>query len=140
MNYKSNIMILNDMDIGISKITLDKGELKVIDKSGIYCFRVFLHYNWKKINNIKTPGKAKIDFNEYILSENNGPALIWPTESYVEKINDDSLYFYFSFHDIAKNITYMNKRNSFDILPNSLEVKILINYKDAHKGSIIYEF
>ena len=34
----------------------------------------------------------------------------------------------------------MNKRNSFDIIPNSLEVKILINYKDALKGSIIYEF
>ena len=140
MNNKRNIMILNDLDIGISKITLDKGDLKVIDKSGIYCFRVFLYYNWKDINNIKALEKKEIDFNEYILSENNEPALIWPTESYVEKINDDSLYFYFSFHDIAKNITYMNKRNSFDIIPNSLEVKILINYKDALKGSIIYEF
>ncbi len=139
MNNKRNIMILNDVDVGISKITLDESDLKVIDKSGIYCFRVFIYYNWKDINNIKALEKKEIDFNEYILSENNELALIWPTESYVEKINDDSLYFYFSFHDITKNITYMNQRNAFDIVPNSLEVKVLLNHKDAKNGSIIYE-
>ena len=35
-----NIMILNGKNIGISKIELDKSELRIIDKSGIYCFRV----------------------------------------------------------------------------------------------------
>ena len=33
----------------------------------------------------------------------------------------------------------MNQRNAFDIVPSSLEVKVLLNNKDAKNGSIIYE-
>ena len=82
-------MILNDINVGISQITLDKSALKIIDKYNIYCLRIFLYYNWKEINNIKIGQKEKINFNEYILSENNEPALVWPTKSYVEKLTND---------------------------------------------------
>ena len=137
MNKK--LMILNGKNIGISKIELDRSELRIIDKSGIYCFRVCVYYNWKDINNIKIGEKEQVDFNEYILSENNEPALIWPTKSYVEKLTNDYLCFYFKFENISETITYMNKRNCFNILPNFLEVRIFIDYKDAKNGSIIYE-
>ena len=133
-------MILNGKNIGISKIELDRSDLRIIDKSGIYCFQVCVYYNWKDINNIKIGEKEQVDFNEYILSENNEPALIWPTKSYVEKLTNDYLCFYFKFENISETITYMNKRNCFNILPNFLEVKIFIDYKDAKKNSIVYEF
>ena len=135
-----NILILNGLDMGISKIELSKSDLIITDKSGIYTLKVFLYYNWKEINNLKLKEKAKIAFNEYILSENNEPALIWPTKSYVEKITNDSLCFYFNFANISETITYMNQKNSFNILPNFLEVKVFIDYKDATKGLIIYEY
>ena len=135
-----NIMILNDKNIGISKIELDRSDLRIIDKSGIYCFQVYIYYNWKDINNIKIGEKEQVDFNEYILSENNEPALIWPTKSYVEKLTNDYLCFYFKFENMPETITYMNTRNGFDILLNSLEVKVFIDYKDAKKNSIVYEF
>ena len=133
------MMILNDINIGISKIELDKSDLRIIDKSGRYCFRVVIYYNWKEIDNIKNGEKVEINFNEYILSENNASALIWPTNSYVKRITNDSLCFYFHFENIPETITYMNQRNVFDIVPSSLEVKVLLNHKDAKNGSIIYE-
>ncbi len=134
MNENKNTMVLNGVNIGISKITLDETELIIIDKSGIYCLRIILYYNWKEINNIEIGEKAKIDFNEYILSENNEPSLIWPEESYVEKVTNNSLYFYFNFENMSKTITYMNKRNCFNILPNSLVVKAFIDYKEVFNG------
>ena len=130
-----NIMILNDKNIGISKIELDRSDLRIIDKSGIYCFQVCVYYNWKDINNIKIGEKEQVDFNEYILSENNEPALIWPTKSYVEKFINDYLCFYFKFENISEIITYMNKRNCFNILPNSLEVKVFIDYNNTKKDA-----
>ena len=135
-----NIMILNDKNIGISKIELDRSDLRIIDKSGIYCFRVCVYYNWKDINELKIGEKEQVDFNEYILSENNESALIWPTKGYVEKLTNDYLCFYFKFENMSETITYMNKKNGFDILLNSLEVKAFIDYKDAKKNSIVYEF
>ena len=128
-------MILNGKNIGISKIELDESDLRIIDKSGIYCFQVCVYYNWKDINNIKIGEKEQVDFNEYILSENNEPALIWPTKSYVEKLTNDYLCFYFKFENISETITYMNKRNCFNILPNFLEVKIFIDYNNTKKDA-----
>ncbi len=139
IQLENNMMILNDINIGISKIELDKSDLRIIDKSGRYCFRVVIYYNWKEIDNIKNGEKVEINFNEYILSENNASALIWPTNSYVKRITNDSLCFYFHFENIPETITYMNQRNVFDIVPSSLEVKVLLNHKDAKNGSIIYE-
>ena len=139
IQMENNMMILNGSNIGISKIELDESDLRIIDKSGIYCFRVFIYYNWKEIDNIKTGEKVEINFNEYTLSENNESALIWPTNSYVKKVTNDFLGFYFHFENISETITYMNQRNAFDIVPSSLEVKVLLNHKDAKNGSIIYE-
>ena len=135
-----NFMILNDVNLGIKKIELDKSSLKVYAKNGIYCLRVFIYYNWPDINNLKIGAKEKIDFNEYILEENNEPALILPTNNYVEKLTDTSLCFYFKFENMSNTIEYMNKKNGFNIIPNTLEVKVLIDYKNAMNGSIIYEF
>ncbi len=140
MNISKNSMTLNDKDIGISKIELNKCDLLVTDKSGKYCLKVYLLYNWKDINNIKIGQKRKIDFNEYCFSENNEPALIWPVECLVEKISDTSLYFYLSFNDLENETTYMNSREHFDIKLKSLKVKVLIDDRDAVNGSIIYNF
>ena len=140
MHENKNIMILNDINIGVSKIELDKSDLRVIDKSGRYCLRVFLYYNWKDINNIKIKEKKCIDFDEYILLEDNDQALILPTKCYVEKITNESLCFYFKFENMSETIHYMNQINCFSILPRSLEVKAFIYYKDAIKGLIKYEF
>ena len=139
IQMENNMMILNGINIGISKIELDESDLRIIDKSGKYCFRVFIYYNWNEIDNIKTGEKVEIDFNEYTLSENNESALIWPTNSYVKRVTNDSLCFYFHFENISETITYMNQRNAFDIVPSSLEVKVLLNHKDAKNGSIVYE-
>ncbi len=135
-----NIMILNGKNIGISRIELDKSDLRIIDKYGTYCLQVCVYYNWKEINNIKIGKKENIEFNEYILHENNEAALILPSKVYVEKITNDYLCFYFNFENISKTITYMNERNNFDIVPNSLEVKVFIDNKDTINNSIIYEF
>jgi len=137
---KDNIMILNDIDIGISKIELDKSDLRVIDKSGKYCLQVHIQYNWKDINALKAGEKKNIDFNEYCLAENNEPALIWPTKSKVKKIDEDSICFYLDFMDLSNTTHYMNQRNCFDIELNTLKVKAFINYKDAAYDSITYEF
>lgn len=76
MKTNESIMILNGENIGISRIELNQSDLIVIDKSHKYILHVFVEYNWKDINEIKPGTKAKIDFNEYSLSENNEPALI----------------------------------------------------------------
>ena len=135
-----NFMIFNDKDIDISKIELDKSDLRISDKSGKYVFRVFVYYNWKDINNIKVGEKKNINFNEYFLIENNEPALVWPDICTVEKISNDSICFYAKFENKLNNITYMFERGCFDIEPKSLEVKVFINYKDAKGDSIIYKF
>ncbi len=140
MNKYLNAMILNNENVGISKIELNESDLLITDKSCKYCFKVCLKYNWKEMNSIKVGEKKNIDFNEYCLSENNEPALIWPSNCYVEKVNDDSICFYLEFKDLSDTTTYMNKRGCFDIELSSLEVKIFIDYKDVIKDSIIYEF
>ena len=137
MKSNSSIMILNDVDIGISKIELDKSDLRITDKNGKYCLQVCVEYNWNDINRIKVGQKEEVDFNEYCLSENNEPALIWPSSSFVEKICDDTICFYLEFNDLSDAI-YMNKRGYFDIYLNSLIAKVFINYKDAIDNSIVY--
>ncbi len=139
MKKNSNVFILNDNNLEIGKIVLDNADLKIFDKSFKYCFRVVLFYNWQDILNVKMGEKKQIDFNEYILSENDEPALIIPSESYVEKINDKELCFYFNFKKKAQNICYMNERNRFDIMLNSLEARVFIDFKDAKDGFIIYD-
>lgn len=140
MKENLNTMFLNGINIGISKIELDKSDLLITDKSHKYLLQVCIEYNWKNINSLKVGEKKNIDFNEYCLSENNEPALIWPTNSYVEKTSDDSICFYLEFKDLSNTTTYMNKRGCFDIELNSLEVKVFINYKDVIKDSIIYNY
>ena len=137
---KNNRMILNGINMGISKIELDESDLRIIDKSGIYCFRAFIYYNWKDIEHIKVGEKREIDFNECTLSENNESAFIWPIKSYVERLTNDSLCFNFQCENMSEAITYMNQRNAFDIVPSSLEVKAILHHKDAKNGAIIYEF
>lgn len=101
---------------------------------------MFKSYNWKDINNIKIGTREKIDFNEYCLSENNEPALIWPSNCYVEKISNSSLCFNLEFEDLSNTITYMNQRGYFDIDLKNLKCKIFIDYKDVVNGSIIYNY
>lgn len=136
--HNLNTMILNDVNVGISKIELDKSDLIITDKSGKYCLQICVRYNWKDINNIKPGTKEKIDFNEYCFSENNEPALIWPSNCYVEKLSNSSISFNLEFKDLPNTIHYMNKRGHFDIEINSLEVKVFIDYKDTIGNSIIY--
>lgn len=135
-----NLMILNNQDIGISRIEFDKSNLLVYDKSKKYCFSITLYYNWKDINSLNVGDAKTIDFNEYILSENNESALICPSKSQVEKISEDVLFFSIEFNDLANKTQYMNKRECFDINLNTLKVDILIDYKDVSNASIIYEF
>lgn len=138
MQKKLNFMKLNGVNIGISKIELNKSDLIIVDKSGKYCLQICVQYNWKDINNIKIGQKQEVDFNEYCLAENNEPALIWPSSCYVEKISDDSICFNLEFKNLSNSTRYMNKRDCFDIKLNSLEVKVFIDYKDAIDDSIVY--
>ena len=133
-----NIMILNNKNIGISRIELNEDELHITDKDNKYNLCVHI-YNWKEINEIKIGKRQKINFNEYCLGENNESALVWPTDVYIEKPTDDSIIFYLKFDDFS-DACYMNKRKSFDIELNSLEVRVFIDYKDVVKDSIIYNF
>ena len=132
MKIRNNLsfMILNGIDIGISKIELDKSDLRITDQSGKYCLQVCVFYNWNDINKIRNNQKEEIDFNEYCLSLNNEPALIWPTKNFVEKINADLICFYLEFKDLSNTTHYMNKRGYFDIKLKSLIVKAYIDYKD----------
>lgn len=138
MNDFENIMILNNKNIGISKIELNESELYIADKDNKYSLCVHI-YNWKEINKIEIGKKQKIDFNEYCLGENNESALVWPTDAYVEKPTKDSIIFYLKFSDFS-DVCYMNKRECFDTKLKSLEVKVFIKYKDAIGDSIIYKF
>ena len=133
-------MLLNGIDIGISRIELDKSDLIIIDKSDKYCLQVYVGYNWKDINSIEVGKRKEINFNEYCLSENNEVALIWPTTCCVEKISDNILCFNLEFENLSSTTDYMNKRGHFDIELNSLEIKVFIDYKDAKGDSIIYNF
>lgn len=137
-----NKMILNNEDIGISKIELNKSNLLITDSTGKYTLAITIYYNWKDINNLKVGQEAYIAFNEYILTEDNEPALIWPNKSLVKKVSEDIIYFNIKFSDISNNkdTCYMNKKGCFNIPLNSLEVKASINYQDAKDKSIIYEY
>lgn len=138
MDKFESIMILNNKDIGISKIVLDENQLYIEDKANKYKLCVHI-YNWREINKIEIGKKQNVDFNEYCLAENNESALIWPTESYVEKPTKDSIIFHLKFDDFS-NACYMNLRECFDIELKSLEVRVFIDYKDVVKDSIIYNF
>lgn len=142
MNEYLNTMILNNVNIGISKIELNKSDLLITDKSCKYCLQICIEYNWKDMNSLEIGEKKNIDFNEYCLSENNEPALICPFSCTVEKVNDDILYFHLKFESLSKeqNTCYMNKRGYFDIKLDSLEVKAVIDYEDANNDSIVYKF
>ncbi len=140
MKNKINKLILNGNDIGISKIELNRDNLLITDKSCKYCLSINLHYNWKDINRIKVGEKKTSISNEYCLSENNEPALIWPSSCYVEKVNDNTICFFLEFNKSDDNITYMNKRGFFDIEINYLKVKVYINYEDAKGNSIVYTY
>lgn len=139
MKNNKNTMILNGVDIGISKIELNKSDLIVIDKSSRYCLHVYVGYNWKDINSIEIGERRDIEFNEYVLSLNNEPALIWPDRCYVEKIRDDYLCFNLEFDDL-ETAHYMNKKGCFDIELESLEVRVFIDYRDTDGKSIIYDY
>lgn len=138
MNNFENIMILNNKNIGISRIELNKSELYIADKANKYSLCVHI-YNWKEINETEIGKKQKINFNEYCLGENNESALVWPTDVYVEKPTKDSIIFYLKFDDFS-DVCYMNRRKCFDTELNSLEVRVFIDYKDVIKDSIIYSF
>ncbi len=140
MNQKENVMLLNHVDVGISKIELNKSDLCIVDKSLKYSFHVNVYYNWKDINLIKVGETKKIDFNEYCLSENDESALIWPDTCSVLKISEDLICFYLNFGDLRNKVDFMNKRQCFDMEITSLEVKVYIDYRDAKNGSIIYEY
>ena len=141
MEKKINYLILNNKNIGISKIELNKDELNITDKNGKYTFHITLTYDWKNINQVKVGKEESISFNEYYLSENNEAVLIWPDVCKLKKIKEDYLSFYLEFLNIdnAKDTCYMNKRKSFDIPLYNLKVKVYIDYKDAKDGKIIYQ-
>lgn len=138
MNDFENIMKLNNKNIGISRIELNKSELYIVDKNNKYSLCVHI-YNWKEINKIEIGKKQKVDFNEQCLGENNESALIWPTDVYVEKPTKDSIIFYLKFDNFS-DVCYMNKIGRFDTKLKSLEIRAFIDYKDVIKDSIIYSF
>lgn len=138
MKNNSNVMILNDVNIGISKIELNKSDLRITDMSRKYCLKVCVEFNWQDINKIKIGTKEEVDFNEYCLSENNESALIWPSIGYVQKLSADSLCFHFEFKNLADTAHYMNERGHFDIELKSLNVTVFVNYSDAINNGVIY--
>ena len=142
MEKKINYMILNNKNVGISKIELNKDELNITDKTGRYNLHVTVAYDWKKINQVKVGMEESISFNEYYLSENNEAVLIWPDICKLKKIKDDYIAFNLEFLDIDNNkdTCYMNKRKCFDIPLCNLKVKVYIDYKDVLEGKIIYLF
>jgi len=135
------MMILNNKDIGIGYMELNEDELYLSDKSSKYCFKVYLNSNgnWKDIRNTKIRERKDIDFSEYCISENNIPALIFPNISYVEKIKERKLLFYFKCENFD-DIVYMSKKDHFDIELRSLEVQVVFDLNDFVNNKIIYEF
>lgn len=49
MNEYLNIMILNGVDIGISRIELNEGELYIVDKDSKYSLCVHIYITGKKL-------------------------------------------------------------------------------------------
>ncbi len=137
----NNLMILNNENIGISYAELNEDELFLYSKNSKYCFKVYLNSNgnWKDIRSLKIGERKQIEFSEYCLSENNVPALISHNISYVQKISNKELLFYFKVEDF-NNIVYMSMKNYFDIELNNLEIKILFNLNDYINNKIIYKF
>lgn len=140
MKNKGNYLILNGIDLGISKIELDRSDLRIIDKTGNYCLKIYIMYNWKEINRLKIKERSTIDFNEYCFSENNESALIVPTNCYVEKIKEDVICFYFKFSNLSISTHFMNERNCFNINLDDLECQVFIDYKDVKEGTIVYDY
>ena len=131
----NNIMILNNKNIGVGKIEFNpNGNLIIIDKTGKYCLVVCIQYNIEDINNISVGEDKEIDFNEYYICENNEPALIIPTISSVQRLDNNILRFHFNFENIENDIHYMNKKEHFDIELKSLKCDIEINYNKVSKG------
>ncbi len=131
----NNIMILNNKNIGVSKIEFNpNGNLIITDKTGKYCLVVCIQYNIEDINNIRVGEDKEIYFNEYYICENNEPALIIPTSSSIQRLDNDILLFHFNFENIEKNIHYMNKKEHFVIELKSLKCDIEINYSKVLKG------
>lgn len=141
IGYKKNTMILNGEDIGISKIELDMGRLRITDKSSKYCLVVCVEFNLDDVEGLEIGQKKNIDFNEYYLFENNEPALIWPSFCLVERISSNILSFHLKFVDLSSSKTcYMNERGHFDVNLDSLEVKIYVDKNDMVNNSLIYTF
>ncbi len=134
----NNLMLLNNKDIGISFAELNDDELYLYSKNSKYCFKVYIK-DQKNLENLKVGEKKQIDFSEYCFSENNFPALIFPTINYVQKTNDNELLFYFKCENF-NNIVHMSMKNHFDIELKSLEIQILFNLKDFKNNKIIYKF
>ncbi len=137
----NNFIILNNENIGISYAELNEDDLLLYDKNSKYCFKVYMNSNgnWNEIKNLKIGEEKKIEFSEYILSENNIPALISPTVSFVQKPNENEFLFYFKF-DNFNDAVYMSIKNHFDIKLNNLQIQILFNKKDFKDNKIIYKF
>lgn len=123
------MFIINEEKLLIGHLELNRDNLIVVDKTKKYEFVVTLSYNWSDINKLKIGKKEKINFNEYIISENNESALIWPSDSYVEKINPNQIEFYFKFENFD-DICFMNEKGQFEKNIEFLEIKVNINCND----------
>lgn len=136
-----NLMILNNKNIGISYAEINDDELFLYSSDSRYSFKVYLASNGEidKIKALSVGEKKYIQFSEYVLSENNIPALINPGISYVHKVTDNKLVFYFKC-DNFDNVVYMSLKNHFDIILKSLEIRIIFNFNDYQNKRIIYRF
>ena len=139
---KETFMILNGINIGVRQVTLNQYDLMVVDKTGKYKFTVTVYYHWQKISKAEIGEIKEIEFNEYCLEEDDESALIWPTKSYIQKLEENKIMFYFNFENLddtdLNNINYMNKKGMFDKEIKNLEVKVYIDYEDAQNGTVKY--
>ena len=87
MNNIENIMILNNKNIGISRIELNKNELYIIDKTNKYSLCVHI-YNWKELNKIEIGKKQKIEGFDIELNSLEVRVFI----DYKDVINDSIVY------------------------------------------------
>ena len=126
---KDNIFIINGKDVGISEIEVEKdGNILVHDKSDKYGLSIIVQYDLDKLKSMNIGENKSIDFNEYVILENEETALIWPTKYYVKRISNNTFYLDYTFDNIENDVTYMNERNSFDIILKTLELKIKVKF------------
>lgn len=126
---KDNIFIINGKDVGISEIEVEKdGNILVHDKSDKYGLSIIVQYDLDKLKSMNIGENKSIDFNEYVILENEETALIWPTKYYVKRISNNTFYLDYTFDNIENDVTYMNERNSFDIILKNIELKIMVNF------------